>query len=91
MWITGIVRSAAAEKEISALIDVFNWSSEYFSDQDVIIVGDYNADCSYFDEEEIKLPGKRVDVFEKKSQKLIKSKKSVILPKPKEIKKDYIT
>ena len=42
--------------------------------------------CSYFDEEEIKLPGKRVDVFEKKSQKLIKSKKSVILPKPKEIK-----
>ena len=28
--------------------------------------------CSYFDEEEIKLPGKRVDVFEKKSQKLIK-------------------
>ena len=25
--------------------------------------------CSYFDEEEIKLPGKRVDVFEKKSQK----------------------
>ena len=31
--------------------------------------------CSYFDEEEIKLPGKRVDVFEKKSQKLIKSNK----------------
>ena len=43
--------------------------------------------CSYFDEEEIKLPGKRVDVFEKKSQKLIKSNKSVILPEPKEIKK----
>ena len=42
--------------------------------------------CSYFDEEEIKLPGKRVDVFEKKSQKLIKSNKSVILPEPKEIK-----
>ena len=42
--------------------------------------------CSYFDEEEIKLPGKREAVFEKKSQKLIKSKKSVFLPKPIDLK-----
>tara|TARA_Y100001980_G_scaffold46347_1_gene30362 strand:+ start:18283 stop:19191 length:909 start_codon:yes stop_codon:yes gene_type:complete len=54
-FVLGVIHTkpAAAEKEISALIDVFNWSSEYFSDQDVIIVGDYNADCSYFDEEDI--------------------------------------
>jgi hypothetical protein len=54
-FVLGVIHTkpAAAEEEISALIDVFNWSSEYFSDQDVMIVGDYNADCSYFDEEDI--------------------------------------
>ena len=31
---------------------VFNWSADYYDDEDVMIVGDYNADCSYFDEED---------------------------------------
>jgi len=54
-FVLGVIHTkpAAAEDEISALIDVFNWSTEYYEDQDVMIVGDYNADCSYFDEEDI--------------------------------------
>jgi len=54
-FVLGVIHTkpAAAEEEISALIDVFNWSTEYYEDQDVMIVGDYNADCSYFDEEDI--------------------------------------
>ena len=54
-FVLGVIHTkpAAAEEEISSLIDVFDWSSEYYEDDDVMIVGDYNADCSYFDEEEI--------------------------------------
>jgi endonuclease/exonuclease/phosphatase family metal-dependent hydrolase len=54
-FVLGVVHTkpAAAEEEISSLIDVFDWSSEYYEDDDVMIVGDYNADCSYFDEDEI--------------------------------------
>ncbi len=54
-FVLGVIHTkpAEAENEISALIDVFNWSTEYYGDQDVMIVGDYNADCSYFDEEDI--------------------------------------
>tara|TARA_Y100000588_G_scaffold384845_1_gene476970 strand:+ start:203 stop:1081 length:879 start_codon:yes stop_codon:yes gene_type:complete len=54
-FVLGVIHTkpAAAEDEISSLIDVFEWSSEYFADEDVMIVGDYNADCSYFDEEDI--------------------------------------
>ena len=54
-FVLGVIHTkpAAAEEEIAALIDVFNWSAEYFVDQDVMIVGDYNADCSYFDEDDI--------------------------------------
>jgi len=54
-FVLGVIHTkpAAAEEEISALINVFNWSKTYYQDQDVMIVGDYNADCSYFDEEDI--------------------------------------
>lgn len=54
-FVLGVIHTkpAAAEEEISSLIDVFDWSSEYYEDDDVMIVGDYNADCSYFDEDDI--------------------------------------
>lgn len=54
-FVLGVIHTkpAAAEEEIAALIDVFNWSKNYYDDKDVMIVGDYNADCSYFDEEDI--------------------------------------
>ncbi len=51
----------------------------------LLVIFLFLSSCSYFEEEEIILPGKRIDVFEKDTQKLIKSKKSVILPKPREI------
>ena len=38
------------------------------------------SSCSYFEEEEILLQGKRVEVFKKKEEKLIKSRLSVKLP-----------
>ena len=51
----------------------------------LLVIFLFLGSCSYFEEEEIILPGKRIDVFEKDTQKLIKSKKNVILPKPREI------
>ena len=39
--------------------------------------------CSYFDEEEIKLPGKRVDVFEKNLKNLLNQRKALFYQNPK--------
>ena len=39
--------------------------------------------CDYFKEEEVILPGKRIDVFEKSNDKLYKSNLAVELPEPK--------
>jgi len=37
--------------EISALNDVVVWAVDRFQDEDVVILGDFNADCSYLSEE----------------------------------------
>ena len=36
-----------AVSEMEALQDVLNWSSDVFAENDRIILGDFNADCSY--------------------------------------------
>ena len=36
-----------AVSEMEALQDVLNWSSDIFAENDQIILGDFNADCSY--------------------------------------------
>ena len=54
-FVLGVIHTkpAAAIEEIEALEAVFNWSAIRFPlEDDVLIVGDYNADCSYADEEE---------------------------------------
>ncbi len=40
-----------AKKEISALAKVFDHASAKYNEKDVIIVGDYNADGTYYDED----------------------------------------
>jgi len=44
------VKPSDATNEISKLSDVFTDASNHFSEKDIIILGDYNADGSYFDE-----------------------------------------
>jgi endonuclease/exonuclease/phosphatase family metal-dependent hydrolase len=39
-----------APAEIKALGDVHRWAVEVFGDSDVVILGDFNADCRYFAE-----------------------------------------
>ena len=41
-----------AAAEIAALPDVVRWASELFGDDDVIVLGDLNADGGFFDENE---------------------------------------
>lgn len=42
-----------ATKEINALADVVNYAQTTFGDTDVILMGDFNADGSYFDEDSV--------------------------------------
>lgn len=44
------IRPLGALEEISALPDVAAWFQEYFDERDVLILGDLNADGSYYDE-----------------------------------------
>lgn len=41
-----------ATEEINALPDVLADAKNYFSENDIIVLGDLNADCSYFDEDD---------------------------------------
>jgi len=41
------IKPSDAVAEIIALEKVFNYSRDYFKTDDVIIMGDLNADCSY--------------------------------------------
>jgi endonuclease/exonuclease/phosphatase family metal-dependent hydrolase len=45
------IKPGDAVAEIDALDDVHAWAKSAFGDIDVIIVGDFNADCSYFKED----------------------------------------
>ena len=52
-FVLGVIHTkpAAAVEEIDALAEVFDWSAARFpGEDDILIVGDYNADCSYADE-----------------------------------------
>jgi endonuclease/exonuclease/phosphatase family metal-dependent hydrolase len=44
------VKPDDADAEIRALGDVVAWAEAEFQDPDVIVLGDLNADCTYFDE-----------------------------------------
>ena len=46
------VRPDDAVAEIDALDDVHEWATAQFGDTDIIVMGDLNADCSYFKEHE---------------------------------------
>ena len=48
----------------------------------IFIVLFFLCSCSYFEEEEVYLQGKREEVFKKKEEKLIRSKQTVKLPDP---------
>ena len=52
----------------------------------IFIVLFFLCSCSYFEEEEVYLQGKREEVFKKKEEKLIRSKQTVKLPDPLKIK-----
>ena len=46
-----------ATQEINALDDVVKDAQEHFKDEkDFIVLGDFNADCSYFDEDDLSCP-----------------------------------
>ena len=45
-----------ATEEINALLSVVTDAKNYFAEKDVIILGDLNADCSYFDEDDYDNP-----------------------------------
>ncbi len=46
-----------ATKEINALVEVFNYMQlKHPDEKDIIIIGDFNADGSYYDEDDSKLP-----------------------------------
>jgi len=42
-----------AVEEMNALGDVLNWSENYYGETDQIILGDFNADCSYASYDEL--------------------------------------
>jgi hypothetical protein len=44
------IRPRGASAEISALPDAAAWFKNYFDEEDVLILGDFNADGSYYDE-----------------------------------------
>ncbi|MDR1315559.1 MAG: endonuclease [Spirochaetales bacterium] len=44
------LRPSSAEEEINALPDVVSWFQEFWGEQDVFVVGDFNADGIYYDE-----------------------------------------
>ncbi|XP_055346932.1 deoxyribonuclease-1-like isoform X2 [Paramacrobiotus metropolitanus] len=39
-----------AVEEINSLVGVFDWAQRYFDTPDVMVIGDYNAGCSYVKE-----------------------------------------
>ena len=45
------VKPDDAVAEVDALDDVAEWAQVQFGDTDIIILGDLNADCSYFKED----------------------------------------
>lgn len=51
------VKPDDADAEIRALADVVAWAEGEFQDADVIVLGDLNADCDYFDEAERQAAG----------------------------------
>ena len=52
------ISPSSAEEEIPHLLDVVAEINTYFDEDDIILVGDFNADGSYFDEDEL------IDVFQ---------------------------
>ncbi|MDR1180117.1 MAG: endonuclease [Spirochaetales bacterium] len=44
------LRPSSVEEEINALPEVVSWFQEFWDEQDVFVVGDFNADGIYYDE-----------------------------------------
>lgn len=51
------IKPDAAEQEIPYLIDVVSWAEDFYSESDIILLGDMNADCYYYD-------GNHLDIYE---------------------------